>query len=265
MRLKVHLTGFACAYEAGNFARPKSDRPPLPGRDQGSLYNQQKHALADAIEWIRRNSKYKPRIMVATTPGYLDDAKEGKLISKLVDNMKHNYGLGEYVWVRELTKKGFPHYHFIADLPQIDAVKLSQYWSSLFPGAKHTKYSIRMGSRPDANGKRKFWITNQKMAWYLSKYIGKELRAVDEETGELVRKKYRTFAISPLARKESQPLVYHSYISELYNGTKQRIFELSPDLIEPGLPMHVDPQGFNWKWTGHGQTYVGFARKKATA
>jgi hypothetical protein len=101
------------------------------------------------------------------------------------------------------------------------------------------------------------------MAWYLSKYIGKDLRPVDKETGELLRRKYRTFAISKIAREKSQPLTYISYISTLFNGRKQRNFELDPEQIEPGLPMRVNPSDYGWKWTGHGQTYIGFRKNSA--
>lgn len=267
MRLKVHLTGFACAYEAVE-GRPKNpDRKPLPGRWQGSLYNQQKHAIADAVEWIRLHSKYKPRIFVCTTPGFLDHAKEGKLISDFVKNFKKTYGMQDYVWVRELTKNGYPHFHFVADVAKFDAVKASQYWSGLF--GESYKNSIRCGTAPNKNGVRNFWIKSQRMCWYLTKYIGKSIG--ESEKGQ--RRKFRTFAISEKARVESQPMVYHSRIVEHYNGTHNREFYLCDEQSEyiaenfetlSSLPPTIiNPKAFGWKWTGHGQTYIGFAKKKA--
>lgn len=266
MRLKVHLTGFACAYEHCT-PRPKDpNREPLAGRYQGSLYNQQKHAIADAVEWIRQNSKYKPRIFVLTTPGFLDHAKEGKLISDFVKNFKKTYGMQEYVWVRELTENGYPHFHFVADVPQFPAVKASQYWSGLF--GSEAKNSIRCGTAPNKNGNRNYWIKSQRMCWYLTKYIGKSIGNAEKSQ----RKKFRTFAISEQARIESQPLLYQSRIAELYDGRHERTFHLSDEQLdrmadnpERMPPTIIDPKSFGWKWTGHGQTYIGFKKQNYAA
>jgi hypothetical protein len=269
MRLKVHLTGFACAYEAFEGSRPKDpNRKPLEGRYQGSLHNQQKHAIADAVEWIRINSKYKPRIFVCTTPGFLDHAKEGKLISQFVHNFKKTYGMQNYVWVRELTQNGYPHFHFVADVDKFDPVAASLYWSGLFGvEGKNGRYSIRCGTKPDKYGRRNFWIKSQRMCWYLTKYIGKSIG--DAERSQ--RRKFRTFAISQEARERSQPLLYQSRIAELYDGRHTREFTLCDEQTEYIAenfetlkhipPTIIDPKSFGWKWTGHGQTYIGFKKQ----
>jgi hypothetical protein len=267
MRIKVHITGFACAYEhiGGAHHKRDPDRQAIAGRYQGSLYSQQKHAIADAVEWIRRNSKYKPRIFVATTPGFLDHAKEGKFISQLVHNLKNGYGMENYVWVRELTENGYPHFHFVADIDKINPVDISVYWSSLFgSGARN---SIRFGSKPDAKGRRLFWIKNPRMCWYLTKYIGKSIGDA-ERSGN--KKSFRTFAISQEARKKSQPVVYHSYAVEHYGGFRSREFTLPLDTVEELLTIHenslpptsLNPRLFSWRWTGHGQTFIGFRKLK---
>jgi hypothetical protein len=259
LKMKVHLTGFACVYEEMG-ARPKNpDRPPKDGRYQGSLFSQQKHAIADAVEWIRRNSKYKPRIFVATTPGFLEPSKEGSFISKLTDNLKKGYGMQEYVWVREYTKKGFPHFHFVADVDKFDPVALSLRWSSYF--GSEAKNSIRCGTKPDKLGRRSYWIKTPRMAFYMSKYIGK---SIDEFEALKGMRKPRTFAISQLAAKESQPLTYQAEISQLWTGLHSRRFSLIDDQIDEGVPMEVNPKSFRWKWTGHGQTYIGFKRDTPT-
>lgn len=261
MKLKVHLTGFAVAYEAIEHRRDP-DRPPEPGRDQGSLNNWQKHAIADAVEWIRRNSRYKPRIMCVTCPGFLAEAHETNYIKRLTANLRNGYGMGEYVWVREFTKRGFPHYHFIADIDKFDPVQLSLYWSGLW--GKDNKNSIRLGTRPHpVTKKRKFWIDSHRMAYYMSKYLGKDrgVKYANDDGEVLKRKPYRSFAISQRARKESQPLIYTAHATELYTGLHQRQFLLSDDQAEEGIPFTVNPHNYRWKWTGHGQTYVGFVKE----
>lgn len=261
VKVKVHLTGYATAYQ-NTTHRPKTgDREPVEGRVQGSLYSQQKHAIADAVEWIRRNSRYKPRIFVATCPGHIDEPLEGKFIQKLVNNLKKGYGMREYVWVRELTKSGLPHFHFVADVPQFDAVKLSQRWSSYF--GKDAKNSIRVGSKPP---NRKFYIASSRGAWYLTKYLGKTIGKNSGPLGEhkQPRRKYRTFAISELAGKMSQPQVF----------TKTLVPQSADDYIKAGYKWrppqirYIDyttgeefnPHVISWRWTGHGQAYSGFRK-----
>lgn len=259
MRIKVHMTGYAVAYESNQPKKRDPGREPLKGRYQGSLFNQQKHQITDAVEWIRQNSRYKPRIFVATTPGFIDHAAEGNYIQKLVHNLKNGYGMENYVWVRELTKHGYPHWHFVADIDKFDAVRLSRYWSGLFGSGAGN--SIRLGTRPDKNGKRRFWIATARTSWYLSKYLGKAIGDCEKpRSGQ--RSAFRTFGISQEAGKRSKPLVYHSRVAELYNGLHQREFYLPSENMDEGLPATVNPLSFSWRWTGHGQTFCGILKEK---
>lgn len=261
VKIKVHLTGYAVAYESGAQPKRDPDRPPLKGRYQGSLFNQQKHAIADAVEWIRQNSQFKPRIFVATTPGFLDHPAEGRFIQKLVHNLKNGYGMTNYVWVRELTGNGYPHFHFVADVDKFDPVKLSLYWSGLFDS--DAKNSIRLGTKPDKSGHRRYWINSQRMAWYMTKYLGKSFGESEKKS----RKTFRTFAISQQAKKESEPLVYEGRVYNLYNGLHSREFHLSGDQLDrladtpEKMPaVTVDARNYRWKWTGHGRSYTGFLK-----
>jgi len=169
----------------------------------------------------------------------------------------------DYVWVRELTQNGYPHFHFVADINHFNPVELSLYWSGLFNST--ARNSIRVGSAPNKQGKRKYWIANQRMAWYLTKYLGKSIGDAERGMG---RRGFRTFAISQNARKQSQPLVYHSYLTETIQGFRDRTFELPMDSIEGYLdqgnllpPTSINPRHWSWRWTGHGQTYCGIPQK----
>ena len=86
------------------------------GRPNGSLHSRQKRSIADACEWLRMTQKRdrKALIFCLTSPGFTSIANTPKFISKFVDNMRTNYGMGDYVWVREMTKAGYPHFHFVA-------------------------------------------------------------------------------------------------------------------------------------------------------
>lgn len=277
MVIKVHLSGIAIAYQNYEWS-PSKNPGGSTGRYQGSLFNQQKRKIADATEYLRLNSVYKPRIFVATTPGYIDHSHEKKYVQKLVDNLKSTYGMEEYLWVREFTGAGYPHYHFIADVDQFDPVRLSRYWSGLF--GSDACNSIRCGTAPfcpvcrrkmtrkgqtcqkcNTRATVSYWVKGPGMASYLSKYIGKAVGS-PETPKKGQRRTFRTFAISQKLGKASAPLLYHGKLLENYNGSHQRTFFLSDDQIEPGLSYTVDPYKFNWKWTGHQDTYIGFPQKK---
>lgn len=259
MNIKLHITGYAVAYEPMRL-RKTAEPSRKTGRPQGSLYSQQKHAIADAVEWIRTHCTFKPRIFVATTPGFLDHAKEGKFISKLVHNLKNGWGMINYVWVREFTGNGFPHFHFVADVDQFDAVKLSVTWSRYF--GSDAKNSIRVGTKP--NGRRKYWIDNKRMSWYMTKYIGKGVGDTEKNKSGEQKYRFRTFAISQEAREKSQPLTYVAELQHTYRNTLHRSFVLSendPHYSEAEYPHTFNPHGYRWKWTGNGQTYTGFPKQ----
>lgn len=257
MRIKLHITGYAVAYDNEARKTTRKGLPPLPTRPQGSLYSQQKHAIADGIEYMRTHAKHKPRIFLLTTPGFVDHSQEGKKLSKFLTNFRNNYGLLDYVWVREFTQIGLPHYHFVADVPEFDPVAASLYWSGLHN--VQAKNSIRLGTKPNKARRRKFWIENDRMSWYMSKYIGK---SVGECEKNAIRKNFRTFAISQELRVKSQPILYNEEIHHTYKGLHLRTFYLDNEYIEEGAQTVFNPHGYDWKWTGHGNCYTGFPKRK---
>lgn len=170
--------------------KPGSLSPDL-SRPNGSLYSRQKRQIADACEWLRigQSRERKALIFVLTSPGFTSLANQPKFISAFTDNMRKNYGMGDYVWVREHTKRGYPHFHFVAhwhpskwffDLrqdapgcePYTNIEMISRYWSSLFDS--DSKNSVRLGTY---KGKKRtgFYLTDARHAWYLTKYLGKSI------------------------------------------------------------------------------------------
>lgn len=259
------MCGVAVAYEP--IPRRNGKEPVTKtGRPQGSLYSQQKRKIADACEYLRLHSEHKPIIFVATSPGFTNAASENSLISKLTKNLTNGYACANYVWVREFTKAGYPHFHFVADMPDFDVVKLSLYWSSLF--GSDSKASIRLGTAPDKNGKRKYYLTQvgRRGAWYLTKYLGKDIgkgkpgTKVDTLADLSPARSFRRFHVSKSLAELSQPLIYGEEITTLMTGLHQRDFTLSNDMIEEGIPYYFNAKKYRWKWTGHGQTYIGAPR-----
>lgn len=214
---------------------------------------QQKRAIADAVEWMRLFGVNKPLFFVVTSPGVgtaeLHDAK----IKTFTKNLRSTYEVKDYVWVREVTGNGYPHYHFVADMPYIrDPVRLSLYWSGLFD--REAKNSVRLGTKPDENGKRHFFVDSLGAARYVSKYIGKDIRP-DDEKGK--RRNYRTFAISERARMMSQPIVYeanyqfHEYEAVNYSDgevtQKIQVRRCVGRTFENEAGEYIDANAYEWQ------------------
>jgi len=261
MIIKQHLCGLAIAYEPRRLSLTKKEST---NRPQGSRYGQQKRKVADAVEYMRKFGEHKPLIFVATSPGFTTLANEQPLISKLTHNLRNGYGIKNFVWVREATKKGFPHFHFVVDARHIDVKKISLYWSSLF--GSDAINSVRLGTKPDAKGKRLFYVVNSKMSWYLCKYLGKGLEDKSNDPLKLKLKNPRAFHVSRDLANNSKPKIFGEEITLLFNGLHQREFTLSNEQCEAYYerseqPPKLNPYSYEWKWTGHGQTYIGRSKR----
>lgn len=188
----VHLGGTAIVYHsAGNKGGRKLYREPLPSRLHGSRYSVQKRAIVDACEYLRLNARKTPGraaiILTLTSPGFISAADEPRFLKRFFDNLKKNYELGDYVWVREYTQAGYPHFHCVADwhshrwyfglypgTMRRRIAHLSLYWSSLF--GCNSVNSVWVGSRPDKQGRRLYELRDRRHAWYLTKYLGKDIK-----------------------------------------------------------------------------------------
>jgi hypothetical protein len=280
MILKSHLCGVAVTFDrfdvddirepevygcqAGN---PYNQEGLKNGRPQGSLYSQQKRKIADACEFMRLNAVHKPLIFVATSPGYTDQASEGKLIQKFTHNLRNGYDCKNYVWVREFTQAGYPHFHFVADMPNISPIALSLYWSGLF--GSNANNSIRLGTNY-RNGKRTYYLTSKQQAWYLTKYLGKAIGNCEE--GAIKGKRsFRTFAVSQSLAKLSAPTEFKGRMERsgkvfqafTISGKTQPIYE-EQRIWQNCTSFLTDEQvraKWNWRYTGFANTFKGFPKQ----
>lgn len=283
MILKTHLCGVAVAYnEPGETQQKKNNYVLPPGREQGSLYSQQKIKIANACEYLRTYSVHKPYIFVATSPGYTAAANEGGLIKKLTHNLKNGYNAKDYVWVREHTKAGYPHFHFVCDMPDFNFVDLSLYWSGLF--GLESRNSIRVGTAPRCSKCKKkhpkkgvvcvcggfvtstLYLNKKQMAWYMGKYLSKSLGK--NEKGQ----RLRTFAVSQQLAKASAPKIYTGKYERIKTETKElltitgvRPVEIGTDArIWRGTEILTDKdlqKKYNWKYTGFANTFKGYPKE----
>jgi hypothetical protein len=281
VKVKIHLCGQAVKYDV--VKRRGDDLPPMESRPQGSLYGWQKRKIADATEWLRLKAKY-PLIFCLTSPGYTSLANTTDAISKFINNCRNRHGLGHYVWVREFTKKGFPHFHFIADWHPVDywfekengktkINRLSEYWSGLL--GSDANNSIRLGSYHPATKRRSYYVTSSRQCWYLAKYIGKNIGqgSMDylAEAGFPqmdYKKTIRSFHVSTELAKLSEPVEYESdwhYITEKKTllTEVQRAVERSWVNTETGEITDEYLKKYRWINTGHGDTFLGYLKRNA--
>jgi len=57
--------------------------------------------------------------------------KTRRQIPKLIQRIRRNFGEFEYLKILEITKKGWPHYHFVARCEYIPQPRLSAWWNDL--------------------------------------------------------------------------------------------------------------------------------------
>jgi len=276
MIIKSHLCGIAVAFERFEDATPEDWKSEYPagkffdysaqGRPQGSHYSQQKRKIADACEFMRLKPQHEPIIFVATSPGFTDMANEKKLIQKLTHNLRNGYACKNYVWVREATQMGFPHFHFIADMPRFDVVALSLYWSRLF--GVNAPNSIRLGTAPGRNGKRIFTLKAKRMSWYLTKYLGKSIGSAEKGANKTAR--VRTFAVSQELAKLSQPVEFKSKMIRQETGRHAMTVHGLVPLVEDirifqnctsAMTETEVREKWNWQYTGFANTYKGFPKE----
>jgi hypothetical protein len=309
--IKRHLCGMAIAYDKPEQELSRDENPGFltqyPSRPNGSLYSRQKRQIADACEWLRINQTRdrKALIFVLTSPGFTSLANQPKFISAFVDNMKLNYGMGDYVWVREHTKRGYPHFHFVAhwhpakwflDLQQdrpggeqyARINQISRYWSSLFDS--DSLNSVRLGTY---KGKKRtgFYLTNERHAWYLTKYLGKSIG--DGSNDYLIeagfpfqvygkdqsvkigsyKKAVRSFGMSENCALLSQPELFesqnlytrHKASVQTTRGVEQVEIDRFAERVfigESGQLSESQLTRYDWRWTGHGQTFIGIDKMR---
>lgn len=251
-----------------------------PGRYQGSLIGYQKRQIADSLAVMVKQWKElhgtRPLVFCLTSPVPGRLADQPKFLKKFLDTMRKNYGMRYYTWVREYTKKGTTHFHFVALVKRFDFVQASLLWSGYF--GSQAKNSVRVGIYK-GNQRVGLYLKNDRMAWYMSKYFGKGFQDMLQELqGEGRKRLPRKFGISDALGKISAPLSLESVHKVEYQD--KRIFTVKGWQTYPWPVSRrrawVDPEtgeeiqgieqrlkSYSWKYAGKGSTFIGVNFKKS--
>lgn len=262
-------------------------------RPQGSRPGYQKRQIADAITWMCSFPYYKrdkygkgPLFFVCTTSPKWGPAIFEPQIAKFVNNLRMSYGLENYLWVREFTLAGAPHYHFVADIPSFSSpVGISRYWSNLFSAVSVN--CVRLGSKPDKRGKRIFRINpreSQRAANYLTTYLSKQEKGGKEyNTAQSLYRSMaadyvgrscslslpgRKFAISQEVATNSKPVIYRPEYE--YIQSDERVMTASGQYVEkPAVATYslvnqvgevFDKRKYTWRQVKNYPVYFGKLR-----
>jgi len=96
--------------------------------------NKQYRKIADRAAWLKENSKNKLLFITLTFGGWIQkpisDENANECFSNYMDNLKKNYGRGNYIAVRERSDDHTKrlHYHCIIELPFVDFRALNSGW-----------------------------------------------------------------------------------------------------------------------------------------
>lgn len=126
-------------------------------------------------------------------------------VKRYLNNLRTNYGMKGYAWVKELTKIGTPHYHLLADLPFIKIEKLNSMWEK--NAGIHSNNCV---THDEENGL--VVDSPERAGFYVAKYISKM-------KGETMFDK-RVYAISNSWQIKPMNITDTDIIRELLTGSK---------------------------------------------
>lgn len=141
---------------------------------------------------LYRNKKNKVIFITLTFPDSINEKQANECFSRWIDNMKLNYKLNAYVATKELTKKGRPHFHILADFPYVSIRKINDSWcSAISPYCRYSNNAVRL---PVGRGKAIVKDLHRCVS-YISKYVSKSRFSKDGHR-EIVEFDARCFFIS---------------------------------------------------------------------
>ena len=93
--------------------------------------------------------------------------KINPMLNRFITNMKKTYGLKRFLWTREDTKRGRPHFHILADMPYKSIQKINNAWCHAI--GMQSKNAVRLPKDHKA-----VLSDIEKTVKYVTKYITKD-------------------------------------------------------------------------------------------
>jgi hypothetical protein len=166
--IKLYKDGTVILYNDKFCGEPDRNREKLKKK---RIYYISRSKVRSACIELWQKKKTKNALFITFT--FWDKISE-KYASKIWDNvlngLRNNYDVKNYVWVKERQKRGAIHYHIIVDRNRIDIKRLQGTFNNsvknIFPFRRVSNNSVRLGKLPV--------IYNiQTIKNYLCKYMAK--------------------------------------------------------------------------------------------
>lgn len=120
--------------------------------------------------FLKKQSKHL-LFITFTLPFEMDETKSVKCWNSLLNNLRNNYEIKNYVWVKERQKSGRVHYHILIDRVYVGVKDLQTTWNTIIKNVTGVNpdfnNSVRLGFNPIVRNIKK--VKN-----YLSKYMAKD-------------------------------------------------------------------------------------------
>lgn len=113
VRIKKYKCGIVTVSTIGKTPKPKPKKHELKFKIKWKHYRQIASSLAEM--WEQKTNML--TFFTFTVDYPYPEKAVNYCLSKLLENLRKNHGLGNYLWVLELQENGNPHYHCVFDMP----------------------------------------------------------------------------------------------------------------------------------------------------
>jgi hypothetical protein len=182
--------------------------------------------------WKVKKSKYM-LFLTFTFPCDVTEAEAADIWNRMLKNLKQNYKVNYYVWVKERQKIGRLHYHILVDRNRLDVQALQRSWNNAIRHVLniHILYnnSVRLGGNPIVR-------SIESVSKYLSKYISKGELNGDERSTDFEQKAYGFtdhLVISARIDTDIVEMWFEKYgVRHVHNDNFYDIFKINTNFLD---------------------------------
>jgi len=214
---KIYKTGLVVLYKKH---KGRSRQEMIEAARQPRHYQIKKSEVVSAAINLYNRKKYQVYFITFTFAFNPTELQASRIWTNYLKNLKLNYNVNNYVWVKEKQKSGRLHFHALIDSPRNNIAKLQSSFNNTVKNFDNTlaisNNSVRLGNNPVV-------FNIQQCAKYISKYISKSRDDIYQQraygfTVEIsdVCREIDTYQLDELALKYEVKHVYTAAFFEIF-------------------------------------------------